>query len=106
MGRMKTFRGGTITPRERLTQSGAMLVIVVLLAMALLGPRGLLAWREYDRQLELRQTELKTLLAQRDDLRNRVALVDPRKVDPDMAGELLRSDLNVVHPDEVVMLLD
>ena len=43
--------------------------------------------------------------AERDDLRNRVTLLDPRHADPDLAGELLRSNLNVVHPDEMVMLL-
>ena len=38
-------------------------------------------------------------------LRNRKDLVDPRHMDPDLAGELLRSKLNVAHPDEVVMLV-
>ena len=28
-----------------------------------------------------------------------------RHADPDLTGELLRSNLNVVHPDEVVMML-
>ena len=55
--------------------------------------------------LELRQKEVQQLTAQRDELRNRVALLDPRHADPDLAGELLRSNLNVVHPDEMVMLL-
>jgi hypothetical protein len=32
--------------------------------------------------------------------------LDPRHADPDLAGELLRSNLNVVHPDEMVMLLN
>lgn len=103
---MRTLRGDNLTPRERLTQGGALLLIVVLLLLALVGPRGLLAWRDYNHQFESRQAELKVLLAQRADLKNRVALLDPRHVDPDMAGELLRSDLNVVHPDEMVMLLD
>jgi hypothetical protein len=38
-------------------------------------------------------------------LRNRVALLDPRHVDPDLAGELLRKNLNVAHPDEVIMVV-
>ena len=59
----------------------------------------------YLRLLEQRQKEVEQLTAQRDDLRNRVALLDPRHADPDLAGELLRSNLNVVHPDEMVMLL-
>lgn len=57
------------------------------------------------RMLEQRQQEVAQLNAQRDELKNRVALLDPRHADPDLAGELLRSNLNVVHPDEMVMLL-
>jgi len=32
-------------------------------------------------------------------------LLDPRHADPDLTGELLRSNLNVIHPDEMVLLL-
>ena len=39
-------------------------------------------------------------------LKNRVALLHPDAADPDMVGELLRSQLNVVHPNEVVIKLD
>jgi cell division protein FtsB len=46
------------------------------------------------------------LTAQRDEIKNRVALLDPNHVDPDLAGQLMRSQLNVVHPDEMVMLLN
>ena len=46
------------------------------------------------------------LAAQREELRNRVALLDPSHADADLAGELLRSNLNVVHPDEMVLLVN
>lgn len=72
---------------------------------AIAGPSGVLAWSEQSRVLEARQHELATLKAERDDLRNRVDLLDPKHADPDLTGELLRSHLNVVHPDEMVMLL-
>ncbi|MDG2002294.1 MAG: septum formation initiator, partial [Novosphingobium sp.] len=39
-------------------------------------------------------------------LRNRVELLNPDHADPDLSGQLLRSQLNVAHPDEMVMLLD
>lgn len=74
-------------------------------ALVLIGPSGLLAWSENSRMLGDRDKEFQQLQLERDVLRNRVALLDPRHVDPDMAGELLRKDLNVVHPDEMVMLL-
>ena len=69
------------------------------------GPSGLLAWSENLRTLDQRQKQVQKLTAQRDELKNRVALLDPRHADPDLAGELLRSNLNVVHPDEMVMML-
>ena len=64
-----------------------------------------MAWSENNRMLAERQKELQQLNTQRDELKNRVALLDPNHVDPDMAGQLLRAQLNVVHPDEMVMLL-
>ena len=38
-------------------------------------------------------------------LRNRVALLDPRHANPDMVDELVRRELNVAHPDEVIVPL-
>lgn len=92
--------------RESLTQAIALFCLLFMGGMALAGPSGLLAWSENNRLLNQRQTELKQLVAEREELKNRVALLDPANVDPDMAGELLRKDLNVVHPDEMVMLLN
>ena len=39
-------------------------------------------------------------------LQNRVELLDPKHVDPDMVDELVRKELNVVHPDEVIVPLN
>ena len=72
---------------------------------AVAGPSGLLAWSENQRMLVTRGAEVKALRAERDELRNRVGLLDPRHADPDLAGELLRRNLNVLHPDEMVMIL-
>ena len=74
--------------------------------LVLVGPAGILSLSENNRLLADRQKELQQLSIQRDELKNRVALLDPSHVDPDMAGQLLRAQLNVVHPDEKVMLLD
>ena len=87
------------------TQLAALCCLLLMGGLVLAGPSGLLAWSENLRMLELRQKEVQQLTAQRDELRNRVALLDPRHADPDLAGELLRSNLNVVHPDDMVMLL-
>jgi cell division protein FtsB len=92
--------------RESLVQGVALVCLLVMAGFALAGPSGLLAWAENQRLLGERRAELAQLTKERDDLRNRVALLDPRRMDPDLAGELLRRNLNVVHPDEMVMLVD
>ena len=53
-------------------------------------------------RLHERQAQIVRLEKQQADLKNRVALLDPRHVDPDMASELIRNDLNVVHSDEYI----
>ena len=103
---MKKFRSEPKIARERLAEGLALFSLLAMAGWALVGPSGLLAWGENRRLLEQHRQELNLLSAQRDDLRNRVALLDPRHTDPDLAGELVRKDLNVVHPDEIVMLLD
>jgi len=102
---MKRTRTEPRFAKETVTQSLALAGLLLMGAWAIAGPSGLLAWSENLRLLEQRQKEVQQLSAQRDELRNRVALLDPRHADPDLAGELLRSNLNVVHPDEMVMLL-
>ncbi len=91
--------------KEGTVQGFALLALLLMGGMALAGPSGLLAWGENQRMLEQRRIEVKQLSAQRDELKNRVGLLDPRHTDPDLAGELVRRNLNVVHPDEMVMLL-
>ena len=86
----------------------AMAVIVVgtFAGHAVAGPNGLLAWGGYHRALKERQVELSQLDQQRKQLRHRSQLLDPRKADPDMADELVRKDLGLVRPDEVIIPLD
>lgn len=81
------------------------MLLLLLGGFALAGPSGVLAWSENQRLLIERGVEITQLAKERDELRNRVGLLDPRHVDPDLAGELLRSNLNVAHSDEMVMLI-
>ena len=73
--------------------------------LALLGPTGIIAWTDYRSALSERKVELAKLKKERDALRNRQLLLDRDNVDPDLAGELMRKELNVVAPDEVVVPL-
>lgn len=75
-------------------------------AMALIGPFGLLAWSEQSGLLEHREQQIAALEQQRAELENRVEQLDPDHVDPDLASELVRRNLNVAHPDEYVIDLE
>jgi cell division protein FtsB len=84
----------------------ALVVVGNFAGYAVAGPNGLLAWGGYHHNLKERQTELKQLAAERQQLRHHSALLDPRKADPDMADELVRRDLGLVRPDEVIIPLE
>ena len=92
--------------KAKATQHTALAALLVMGGLAIAGPSGLLAWSENLRLLDQRQAQLTKIEAERKALENRVALLDPDHADPDMVGELLRSQLNVVHPNEVVIKLD
>ena len=83
----------------------AILLLALLIGYAVLGPNGILAWGDYTRQLHDSRAELKVVQAKRAKIANRVDLLDPRHVDPDMADEMIRKELNVGHPDEIVVPL-
>ncbi len=83
----------------------ALLVVGNFAGYAIAGPNGLLAWGGYHRSLEERKAELAQLEAEKQQLRHRSALLDPRKADPDIAEELVRRDLGLVRPDEVIVPL-
>ncbi|WP_234002287.1 MULTISPECIES: septum formation initiator family protein [unclassified Erythrobacter] len=92
--------------KGKATQHAALAVLLVMGGFAIAGPSGLLAWSENLRLLDQREAQLAELEAERKALANRVALLNPDAADPDMVGELLRKQLNVVHPDEVVIKLE
>jgi cell division protein FtsB len=84
----------------------ALIIVGTFAGHAIAGPNGVLAWGGYHRALQQRQAELSQLEAQKSQLKHRSQLLDPRKADPDMADELVRKDLGLVRPDEVIVPLD
>ena len=84
----------------------AFIVVGTFAGHAVAGPNGLLAWGGYHRDLESRKAELTRLEAERQQLRHRSALLDPRKADPDLAEEMVRDRLGLVREDEVIVPLD
>lgn len=81
----------------------ALGAVFAICGYAIVGPTGLLAWTDYQAQLDKRKAQLHELDEQRLALENRVRLLDPNGVDPDLASELVRRELNVAHPDEIVI---
>jgi cell division protein FtsB len=84
----------------------AVIVVGTFAGHAIAGPNGILAWGSYHRELQQRQVELAQIEQERAQLKHRSDLLDPKKADPDMADELVRKDLGLVRPDEVVVPLD
>lgn len=81
----------------------AVLIMVNFAGYAVAGENGVLSWGDYHRQKEERAVELAQLEAERERLQHRAALLDPRNTDPDLAEELVRRDLGLVRPDEVII---
>ena len=85
----------------------ALIVVGTFAGHAIAGPNGILAWGGYHRALQgAPGRACRSSRAERAQLRHRSALLDPRKADPDMADELVRKDLGLVRPDEVIVPLD
>lgn len=84
----------------------ALMIIGFFGGYALIGPNGVLAWGDYRKELGRKQLELAKLEAQKRVVENRVALLDPRKANPDLADELIRKRLGYTHPDEIIIPMD
>ncbi len=84
----------------------ALAVLLLLGGMAIVGPSGLLAWGDNLRLLDQRRVQISELTHERNELKLQVNALNPNEADPDFVGELIRKDLNVVHPDEVVIILN
>jgi cell division protein FtsB len=81
----------------------ALVVIAFFGGYALFGANGALAWGDYRHRLEERRTQLASLEAERARLAHRVALLDPRRANPDLVDELVRRDLGVARSDELII---
>jgi len=68
------------------------------------GDRGLIAWAQLRQQVVEVEATAKAMAAERQYLENRVRLLHPESLDPDMLDERARLMLNFGHPDELVIL--
>ena len=104
MAMKKRKRRSWLVPlRAALLPAVALAVIGYFALHAVIGQSGLLAWRGYKEERVRLESQSAVLTKEKQALQNRAQLLDPRAVDPDLADELVRRDLGVVRPDEVVV---
>ena len=84
----------------------AVLIIANFLGYAVVGSNGILSLGDYTRQKQQKQLELASLSQERARLTHRADLLDPRKADPDLVEEMVRSEMGLVRPDEVVIPIE
>lgn len=81
----------------------ALFVIAYFAGSAIVGPNGLTSLAGYRSQRAEHLQALAALRQQRARLQHRVALLDPRHVDPDLADQITRAETGQVRPDEVIL---
>ncbi len=92
--------------RRALLPAVCILLIGYFVSHAITGPTGVIAWKGYKADHAALQKQALASAEAKAALDRKVKLLDPRRVDPDLADELVRKNLNVVKPDEVVVPLD
>ena len=68
------------------------------------GDRGLNAWLRLNREIRTATANLDALRAQRATLDLKVSELRPDHVDPDLLDERIRATLNLVSPDDIVII--
>jgi cell division protein FtsB len=71
-----------------------------------IGGRGLEAWQRLTGQLQAEDARLAALQAERKTLDRKVADLSPDHLDPDLLDERVRATLNLVAPNELVIMRD
>jgi cell division protein FtsB len=71
---------------------------------AIEGDRGIAAGREIARQLSQAKQGLTAVEGERDALQHKVAGLEPDHVDPDLLDQQVRQNLDLVSPNEIVIL--
>jgi cell division protein FtsB len=94
------------TIRRAALPAMALLIIANFAGYAVVGSNGILSWGDYHRLKLDRGVELARLETERARLEHRADLLDPRRADPDLADEMIRKELGLVRPDEVIIAVE
>jgi cell division protein FtsB len=73
---------------------------------AVVGSRGLLAWRQLNEDIAATERQLAAVRAERQALEDKVHRLRPESLDPDLIDELARRHLSLAGPLDVIILLD
>jgi len=68
------------------------------------GDRGFKAWLRLNREVQTASANLQSIEAQRTALDLKVSNLRPDHIDPDLLDERVRSTLNLVSPDDIVIM--
>ena len=68
------------------------------------GERGFKAWLRLNREIRTATANLDAVRAQRATLDLRVSNLRPEHIDPDLLDERIRATLNLVSPDDIVIM--
>ena len=68
------------------------------------GERGLRAWVRLTQELRLAKEQLTGVAAERAEIEHRVSHMRPNQVDPDLLDAQVRKTLDVLRPDEIVII--
>jgi len=80
------------------------LTLVYLIYSGVQGDRGLLAWIQRGQDVMVAEQKLASERVYRDALAHRVALLRPESLDLDLLDERARAVLNLVKPDDIILL--
>ena len=68
------------------------------------GDRGLKAWFRLNQEIRTATADLEAIRAQRAALDLKVSNLRPEHIDPDLLDERIRATLNLVSPDDIVIM--
>jgi cell division protein FtsB len=96
--RLRRWAGTLVAPAIGLALTGYFAYNLVI------GDRGLLAWRRLTEQIQAENARLAALQAERKALTRKVSDLSPDHLDPDLLDERVRASLNLVAPNELVIM--
>jgi len=99
------FRASEICRRHWLAFL-ALALVVYFGYHAVNGSRGLIAWYQYQGELEATRAELARLQAERAELEHKVERLRDDALDRDLLDEAARRTLSLVDPEDVIILLE